>query len=47
MRDRKRQINAVQPKSAARGIRSGPLLFDYHDAEWGVPERDSRALWKN
>ncbi len=36
----------VQPKSAARGIRSGPLLFDCHDAEWGVPERDSRALWE-
>ena len=23
-----------------------PLLRDYHDAEWGVPERDSRALWE-
>jgi DNA-3-methyladenine glycosylase I len=22
------------------------LLRDYHDAEWGVPERDSRALWE-
>src|SRR3984885_7146476 len=22
-----------------------PLLRVYHDAEWGVPERDSRALW--
>jgi DNA-3-methyladenine glycosylase I len=25
---------------------SDPLLCSYHDAEWGVPERDSRALWE-
>jgi DNA-3-methyladenine glycosylase I len=25
---------------------SDPLLRAYHDAEWGVPERDSRALWE-
>ena len=25
---------------------SDPLLRDYHDKEWGVPERDSRALWE-
>ncbi|MEM9320100.1 MAG: DNA-3-methyladenine glycosylase I [Pseudomonadota bacterium] len=23
-----------------------PLYVDYHDTEWGVPERDSRALWE-
>lgn len=23
-----------------------PLLLAYHDAEWGVPEYDSRALWE-
>lgn len=23
-----------------------PLLAAYHDAEWGVPEYDSRALWE-
>jgi DNA-3-methyladenine glycosylase I len=23
-----------------------PLLGAYHDEEWGVPERDSRALWE-
>ncbi len=22
------------------------LMRDYHDREWGVPERDSRALWE-
>jgi len=25
---------------------SHPLLAEYHDLEWGVPERDSRALWE-
>ncbi|MBI6628729.1 DNA-3-methyladenine glycosylase I [Pontibaca salina] len=27
---------------------AGPeqLYIDYHDTEWGVPERDSRALWE-
>ena len=23
-----------------------PLYVDYHDNEWGVPERDPRALWE-
>jgi DNA-3-methyladenine glycosylase I len=23
-----------------------PLYVDYHDHEWGVPERDSRTLWE-
>ncbi|MEZ5912658.1 MAG: DNA-3-methyladenine glycosylase I [Paracoccaceae bacterium] len=23
-----------------------PIYVDYHDREWGVPERDSRALWE-
>jgi DNA-3-methyladenine glycosylase I len=25
---------------------SDPLMRDYHDKEWGVPMRDSRALWE-
>jgi DNA-3-methyladenine glycosylase I len=25
---------------------SDPLMRAYHDTEWGVPERDSRALWE-
>lgn len=25
---------------------SDPLLREYHDTEWGVPQRDSRALWE-
>ncbi|MGY4396042.1 DNA-3-methyladenine glycosylase I [Sphingomonas sp. UYAg733] len=23
-----------------------PMMRDYHDLEWGVPEQDSRALWE-
>ena len=23
-----------------------PLYVEYHDTEWGVPERDARALWE-
>lgn len=23
-----------------------PLMGEYHDKEWGVPERDSRAMWE-
>ena len=23
-----------------------PLYVAYHDTEWGVPERDARALWE-
>jgi DNA-3-methyladenine glycosylase I len=25
---------------------SDPLMRAYHDSEWGVPERDGRALWE-
>lgn len=25
---------------------SSPVMQAYHDAEWGVPENDSRALWE-
>ncbi len=27
-------------------VGSDPLMRAYHDTEWGVPERDSRALWE-
>lgn len=26
--------------------RSDPLMRDYHDAEWGAPQRDPRMLWE-
>ncbi|MES3151095.1 DNA-3-methyladenine glycosylase I [Sphingomonas faeni] len=32
--------------SRCRWAQSDPLLAAYHDVEWGVPERDSRALWE-
>lgn len=25
---------------------TNPLYIEYHDKEWGVPERDPRALWE-
>jgi DNA-3-methyladenine glycosylase I len=33
-------------KSRCAWAESDPLLREYHDTEWGVPERDSRALWE-
>jgi DNA-3-methyladenine glycosylase I len=29
-----------------RGMNGDPLYEAYHDEEWGVPERDARALWE-
>jgi DNA-3-methyladenine glycosylase I len=29
-----------------RGLAGDPLYEAYHDREWGVPERDPRALWE-
>jgi DNA-3-methyladenine glycosylase I len=29
-----------------RGMDGDPLYEAYHDTEWGVPERDARALWE-
>jgi DNA-3-methyladenine glycosylase I len=29
-----------------RGMAGDALYEHYHDTEWGVPERDSRALWE-
>jgi DNA-3-methyladenine glycosylase I len=33
-------------KSRCAWAERDALLRDYHDTEWGVPERDSRALWE-
>jgi DNA-3-methyladenine glycosylase I len=35
-----------KPVSRCSWAESDPLLRTYHDEEWGVPERDSRALWE-
>jgi len=29
-----------------RWAENDPLERDYHDTEWGVPQRDARALWE-
>jgi DNA-3-methyladenine glycosylase I len=29
-----------------RGMNGDPFYEAYHDTEWGVPERDPRALWE-
>jgi DNA-3-methyladenine glycosylase I len=34
------------PPQRCRWAQSDPLLAAYHDAEWGVPETDARALWE-
>jgi DNA-3-methyladenine glycosylase I len=33
-------------KTRCKWADSDPLMQAYHDEEWGVPERDSRALWE-
>jgi DNA-3-methyladenine glycosylase I len=35
-----------EPKQRCGWSESDPLMCAYHDEEWGVPERDSRALWE-
>src|ERR1700735_4068219 len=39
-------MKAKAAKSRCTWAESDPLLRDYHDTEWGVPVRDSRALWE-
>lgn len=39
------RFDALSP-CRCRWAGSDPLLCAYHDAEWGVPERDGRALWE-
>ena len=33
-------------RCAWRGLQGDPLYEAYHDKEWGVPERNSDALWE-
>ncbi len=37
---------APDGKRRCAWAQSDLLLRDYHDTEWGVPERDSRVLWE-
>jgi len=36
----------MSERSRCRWVSDDPLYIDYHDREWGVPERDDRALWE-
>jgi DNA-3-methyladenine glycosylase I len=36
----------VKDKPRCAWVGDDPLYRDYHDREWGVPERDGRALWE-
>jgi DNA-3-methyladenine glycosylase I len=41
-------MNAIakQPKKRCTWAGSDPLMQQYHDQEWGLPETNSRALWE-
>ena len=39
-------MKATYAKERCSWAESDPLLRDYHDEEWGVPQYDSRALWE-
>jgi len=36
----------AKDKPRCAWVGDDPLYRDYHDREWGVPERDGRALWE-
>ncbi len=36
----------VEPATRCQWVSSDPLYMAYHDTEWGVPERDDRALFE-
>jgi DNA-3-methyladenine glycosylase I len=38
--------HAILPDARCPWCGSDPLYVAYHDQEWGVPERDGRALWE-
>jgi DNA-3-methyladenine glycosylase I len=39
-------MTATKIKTRCAWAESDPLMREYHDTEWGVPVRDSRALWE-
>jgi DNA-3-methyladenine glycosylase I len=39
-------MEAAPTRCTWRAMNGDPLYEAYHDMEWGVPERDSRALWE-
>src|ERR1700722_16623382 len=41
-----RIVRAAKKVHRCSWAESDPLMREYHDTEWGVPEYDSRALWE-
>jgi hypothetical protein len=39
-------MSPAKPKQRCSWAQNDPVYLAYHDEEWGVPERDSRALWE-
>jgi len=39
-------MDSDQTRRRCSWAQSDPLMRKYHDEEWGVPERDARALWE-
>jgi DNA-3-methyladenine glycosylase I len=39
-------VNQRKARRRCPWAETDPLLREYHDREWGVPVRDSRALWE-
>lgn len=39
-------MNAARTRRRCRWASDDQLMRAYHDAEWGVPQRDSRMLWE-
>ncbi len=39
-------LTSRQDKLRCPWAKTDPLLQQYHDQEWGVPQSDSRALWE-
>ena len=40
-------MTAAHPPQRCAWAGADPLMQAYHDDEWGVPERDPRALWRS
>jgi DNA-3-methyladenine glycosylase I len=39
-------LNTTPPHKRCVWANSSSLMQDYHDREWGVPQKDSRMLWE-
>jgi DNA-3-methyladenine glycosylase I len=39
-------LRGAEDRPRCGWVKGDPLMMAYHDTEWGVPLRDSRALWE-